>query len=109
MMTNNAAKTGTKIGAVIGGIAFIFFGLLPGFYFGSYAALVILSRLLGGPLEPTITVRILTVIGVALGIFCIGSTFIVIGAIFGTLVGYLTEKASGKGEVKPPKEEVKHD
>jgi len=31
---------GTKIGAILGGVVFIIFGLIPGFYFGSYTALI---------------------------------------------------------------------
>lgn len=97
-MRKDTAKMGAKIGAAIGGIGFIFFGILPGFYFGSYAALVLMSKLFGGPLEPTVIVRTLTVVGIVLGILSIASVFIVTGAIFGTLVGYLTEALSKKGE-----------
>src|SRR5512146_1371260 len=50
-------KVGTKIGAALGAIVFLIFGLVPGFYFGSYGALVLMSRLAGGPVEPTTIVR----------------------------------------------------
>lgn len=90
-MQKDTVRIGTRIGAVIGAIAFVIFGILPGFYFGSYATLVLLNKLFGGTLMPSLLVRVLTVIGIVLGIFCIASVFIVLGAIFGTLVGYLTE------------------
>ena len=45
----NTMKVGTKIGAGIGVLAFLVFGIVPGFYFGSYGTLVLLSHLAGGP------------------------------------------------------------
>ncbi|MBI5026622.1 MAG: hypothetical protein HZC12_07875 [Nitrospirae bacterium] len=82
---------GTKVGAVIGGIVFIVFGIIPGFYFGSYATLIILNKLFGGPLKAGVLVNVLVAIGIILGIFCIGAASIVIGAIIGTGIGYLIE------------------
>ena len=37
----NTMKVGTKIGAGIGVLAFLVFGIVPGFYFGSYGTLVL--------------------------------------------------------------------
>ena len=59
----NTMKVGTKIGAGIGVLAFLVFGIIPGFYFGSYGTLVLLSHLAGGPVGPTTIVRMLTVVG----------------------------------------------
>ena len=89
---------GSKIGAVLGFIVFLLFGLIPGFYFGSYATLIILSRLFGGPLQSTLLVKVLVTIGIILGIACIAAASIVIGAIFGTVVGYLTAIITGTKE-----------
>ncbi len=80
---------GSKIGGVIGAIAFLFLGLVPGFYFGSYATLIILSKLIGGPLKASAIINILVAIGIILGIASIAAAFIVVGAIFGTVVGYI--------------------
>lgn len=95
---------GSKIGGVIGAIAFLFLGLVPGFYFGSYATLIILSRLLGGPLKASVIINILVAMGIILGIACIAAAFIVVGAIFGTAVGYITslisEREKGGEKVK---------
>ncbi len=91
---------GTKLGAVLGGIAFLIFGIVPGFYFGSYGTLVLLSRLIGGPLEATVLIRVLTAIGIILGIFCIGAVSIVVGSIFGTVVGYATEAIGNLAKAK---------
>jgi len=85
---------GSKIGGVIGAIAFIFIGLVPGFYFGSYATLIILSRLLGGPLKASAVINILVASGIILGITCTATAFIVVGAICGTVVGYVTSLIS---------------
>lgn len=81
---------GARVGGVLGAIAFLIFGLVPGFYFGSYAALVLLSKLFGGPLQATVLVKGFVAMGVILGMISIAFACIVIGAIFGTMVGYLT-------------------
>jgi hypothetical protein len=47
-MKNETVKTGMKIGAVVGGILFLVFGVMAGFYFGSYGTLFILQKLMGG-------------------------------------------------------------
>ena len=99
-------RMGTKVGAVLGGIAFLAFGIVPGFYFGSYGILVLMNHLFGGPLEATVLVRIAVAAGVVVGITCIASVTIVVGAIFGTAVGYLTEALTSAAREKAPAEEA---
>ncbi|MDA8105361.1 MAG: hypothetical protein M0Z71_08250 [Nitrospiraceae bacterium] len=99
-------KVGTKIGAALGAIVFAVFGILPGFYFGSYGALVLMSRLAGGPVEPTTIVRMITVVGVALGIFCGAAVSIVLGSVFGTALAWIVDVIGSTGKVKEA-EEVK--
>lgn len=89
-----------KIGTVLGGIAFIIFGLVPAFYFGSYSALVITSWLSGGPLKPTLMVKVLTVAGAITGILCLAAVFLVIGALVGTVIGYVVAYLPEKNDVK---------
>ena len=84
-------RMGTKIGAALGGLVCLTFGLLPGFYFGSYGALVVLKHLTGGPVEPTVLVRMIVAVGIMLGIVCIASVSIVAGSVLGTVLGYLVE------------------
>jgi hypothetical protein len=84
-------KVGRNIGAVIGAIAFLAVGLVPGFYFGSYGTVVLLSHLAGGPLEGGVLVRAAVVVGTIMGIFCMASVSIVVGALGGTAVGYVTD------------------
>jgi len=40
----------------VGGILFLVFGVMAGFYFGSYGTLFILQKLMGGTVEPTLFV-----------------------------------------------------
>jgi hypothetical protein len=96
----NTMKVGTKIGAGIGVLGFLVFGIVPGFYFGSYGTLVLLSHLAGGSVEPTTIVRMLTVVGIMLGIFCVGAVNIVLGSVFGTAMGYVVDVVANFGRVK---------
>src|SRR5512147_1101984 len=93
-------KVGTKIGAALGAIVFLVFGLVPGFYFGSYGALILMSRLAGGPVEPTTIVRMVTVVGVALGIFCGAAASVVLGSVFGTSLAWVVDAIGSLGKVK---------
>ena len=93
-------RMGTKIGATLGGIAFLIFGLIPGFYFGSYGTLVVLKHLMGGPVEATVLVRMVVAVGILLGIVCIASVSIVVGSILGTGLGYLVEAVTSPVEAK---------
>ena len=102
----NTMKVGTKIGAAIGGLVFLVFGIVPGFYFGSYGTLLVLSHLAGKAVEPTTIVRMLTVVGIMLGIFCVGAVSVVLGAVFGTVMGYVVDVVAAFGKVKET-EEVK--
>jgi uncharacterized membrane protein len=97
-------KVGTKIGAALGAIVFLVFGLVPGFYFGSYGALVLMSRLAGGPVEPTTIVRMVTVVGIVLGLFCGAAVSIVLGSVFGTALAWVVDVLGSLGKVKETKE-----
>ncbi len=97
-------RMGTKIGATLGGIAFMIFGVLPGFFFGSYGTLLVLKHLVGGPVEPTVLVRMAVAVGTLLGIVCIGSVSVVLGSIIGTGAGYLVEAVSSPVAAKETSE-----
>lgn len=101
-------KAGTKIGAAIGTVAFLVFGIVPGFYFGSFGTLVLLSHLAGGPVEPTTIVRMITVVGIVLGIFCVGSVSIVLGSVFGTTMGYVVDAIASLGKARETAEANAH-
>lgn len=104
----NTLKIGTKIGAAIGILTFLAFGIVPGFYFGSYGTLLVLSHLAGGPVGPTTIVRMLTVVGIMLGIFCTGAVSIVLGSVFGTAMGYVVDVIGSLGKAKETTEANAH-
>ena len=88
-MKNETVKTGMKIGAAIGGVVFVVFGIMSGFYFGSYGTLILLQKLMGGAVEPTLFVRAAVVMGSGVGIAATAAVSIVVGGLFGTLMGYV--------------------
>jgi hypothetical protein len=93
-------RTGTKIGAALGGLAFVVFGIIPGYHFGSYGTLLMLKHLLGEAVEPTIFVRLAVAVGIIFGIACMASVSIVTGSIVGTMFGYVARAFSGAAETK---------
>ncbi|HAR46735.1 MAG TPA: hypothetical protein DCS05_11410 [Nitrospiraceae bacterium] len=88
-MKNETVKAGMKIGATIGGLVFLVLGIVPGFYFGSYGTLILIQKLVGGAVEPTLIVRAIIVMGILVGILCVAAVSIVVGGILGTAMGYL--------------------
>lgn len=99
--TLRTLHTGRKMGAIVGGILFVVFGIVPGFYFGSYATIVLLSHLAGGPVEPGIIVRALVLIGILLGLFCTAAVSIVAGSVVGTTLAYVSETVFGAFKARP--------
>jgi len=88
-MKNETVKAGMKIGAAIGGVVFVIAGIVPGFYFGSFGTLILLQKLMGGAVEPTLFVRAAIVMGIVVGIACAATVSIVVGGLLGTLMGYV--------------------
>jgi hypothetical protein len=99
---------GTKVGAVVGVIGFLAFGIIPGFYFGSYGTLMMMSHLFGGPLQATTLLRLVTAAGIIVGITCIGFLSIVVGSVLGTVAGYVAETVTRALAVKAPAKESAH-
>jgi hypothetical protein len=86
---HETVKTGMKIGATVGGLVFVVFGIMPGFYFGSYGTLILLQKLMGGTVEPTLFVRAAIVVGIVVGISCAAAVSIVVGGLIGMAMGYV--------------------
>jgi len=86
-MKNESVITGMKIGATVGGLVFLVFGIMPGFYFGSYGTLILIQKLMGGAVEPTLFVRAAVVIGIVIGISCAAAVCTVVGGLLGTVAG----------------------
>ncbi len=80
-MKNETVKTGMKIGASIGGVVFLVFGIMPGFYFGSFGTLILLQKLMGGTVEPTLIARAIIVMGIVVGIACAAAVCLVVGGL----------------------------
>ena len=97
-MKNETVKTGMKIGAVAGGLVFLVFGIMPGFYFGSYGTLILLQKLMGGTVEPTLIVRAMVVMGIVVGIACAAAVSIVVGGLLGTALGFIVSAPSAVRE-----------
>lgn len=98
-------KAGMKVGALLGGIVFIFFGILPGFHFGSAGVLMLMSKIAGSPVEASLVARVMLVLGAFLGISCFGMLSIVLGSVFGTVSGYIITAFTGV-EAKEAQKEV---
>jgi hypothetical protein len=99
-MKNEMVKTGMKIGATVGGLVFVVFGIVPGFYFGSYGTLILLQKLMGGTVDPTLFVRAAVVMGIAVGIACAAAVSLVVGGLLGTLMGYVVSAPAALREKK---------
>lgn len=105
-MKNETVKTGMKIGAVAGGLVFLVFGIMPGFYFGSYGTLILLQKLMGGTVEPTLFVRATVVMGIVVGIACAAAVSLVVGGLLGTALGFIVSAPSTLREKKAASEKA---
>jgi hypothetical protein len=97
-MKNETVKTGMKIGATAGGLVFLVFGIMPGFYFGGFGTLILLQKLMGGSVEPTLFVRAAVVMGSVVGIACAATVSLVVGGLIGTVLGYIVSVPSAGKE-----------
>lgn len=79
------ALMGTIIGAVVGLVLFLIFGLLPAFRFGSFLAIYTLYKVTGRSVEPTLLTRALTIVGTLLSILCGAALSLFGGALLGSI------------------------
>jgi len=105
-MKNETVKAGMKIGATVGGLVFLVFGLMPGFYFVSFGALVLVQKLMGGTVEPTLIVRAAVVMGIVVGLACAAAASIVIGGLLGTSAGLAVSAPATMREKQTAAEKV---
>ena len=105
-MKNETVKTGMKIGATVGGLVFVVFGIMPGFYFGSFGTLILLQKLSGGTVEPTLIARAIIVMGIMVGIACAAAVCLVVGGLMGTAMGYIVSAPAAIREQKTAAEKV---
>jgi hypothetical protein len=83
-----------KIGATVGGFVFLVFGIMPGFYFGSFGTLILLQKIMGDAVEPTLFVRAAVVMGIVVGIACAAAVSLVVCGLIGTVLGYIVSAPS---------------
>ena len=93
-MKNETMRTGMKMGATIGGLAFLVVGIAPGFYFGSYGTLILLQQLMSGPVEPTLFVRAAIVMGIVAGLVSAAAVCVAVGGLLGMALGYVVSAPS---------------
>lgn len=105
-MKNETVKAGMKIGATVGGLIFLVFGIMPGFYFGSFGTLVLLQKLMGGTVEPTLFVRAAVVMGVMVGLACAATVCLVVGGLMGTVAGFAVSSPSAMREKQAAAQKV---
>jgi hypothetical protein len=105
-MKNESVKAGMKIGATAGGLGFLVFGIMPGFYFGSFGTLILLQKLMGGAVEPTLFVRAAVVMGIVVGIACAATVSIVVGGLLGTVAGYVVSAPAAMREKQTVQEKA---
>ena len=98
-MKNTTVKMGAKFGAILGAILYPFLGILPAFYFGSYGALILLSKLMGGTVEPSLVVRAVVVMGALVGLASAACLFLVVGGLVGTAIGFFISPVTSKETV----------
>jgi hypothetical protein len=105
-MKNETVKAGMKIGATVGGLVFLVFGIMPGFYFGSFGTLILLQKLMGGTVEPTLIARAIIVMGIVVGIVCAAAVCLVVGGLLGTTLGYIVSVPAAMKEQKATAEKA---
>jgi hypothetical protein len=98
----NTSKTFTLVGAGIGLVAFLAFGLLPSVLYGGYAGVMLAGGIFGTPVDASFVVRAFIVGGMVIGVAAAGSLFAVVGAAAGAAVAALTRSRKVEAEDGTP-------
>jgi hypothetical protein len=96
-MKNETVKTGMKIGAAVGGFV-RGSGDRSGVLLRELRTLILLQKLMGRTVEPTLVARAAVVMGIVVGIACAAAVSIVVGGLLGTVMGIssLPPRRSGR-------------
>ena len=97
-MKNTSVIAGMKIGATVGGLVFAVLGIVPGLSFGAFGALILLQKLMGSGVEPTLFVRAAIVMGSLVGLVCAATVSLVVGGLLGTAMGYIVSAPTAMRE-----------
>lgn len=104
----NTVKAGVKIGTLAGGILYLLAGLAPSFFISGSGALMILSALTGGPVEPTVIMRGLIVLFSVAGMLVVAAGFLMAGGAAGAVLGYVAEALSPSRATDAGEEHAAH-
>jgi len=97
-MKNTTVNAGMKIGAATGGLVFAVLGIIPGLSFGAFGTLILLQKLMGSGVEPTLFVRAAIVMGSLVGLVCAATVSLVVGGLLGTVMGYIVSTPAAMRE-----------
>jgi hypothetical protein len=81
------------------GLVFLVFGIMPSFA-RSFGTLILLQKLMGGTVEPTLIARTIIVMGIMVGIACAAAVCLVVGGLLGTVMGYIVSAPAAMREWK---------
>jgi predicted cobalt transporter CbtA len=91
----------TYIGAGVGLVIFVFFGLLPGSFLGGAIGLNIAGRMFGSPLVPTLFPKIIIFVSMAFVAVLFGVVIIFIFAALGNIGGFCLMRLAGSDTPSP--------
>lgn len=108
MTDQTRTKRYSLVGAGVGLGLFAVVGLLPGAFMGGVVGLKIASMLFGGPVEPLLMVRFITVFAMVMGVMLAGLMFITAGATLGWIAGLLMDQMRATKATAPPADQKNH-
>ncbi len=84
--SNSGERTFAFGGGIVGLIAFLIIGLLPSLVYGGFAGAALAAGLLGHPVDASMMARGITIFGMVAGLLATAGVFVVVGAVFGSIV-----------------------
>jgi hypothetical protein len=96
----NTSKTFTLVGGGVGLALFLAVGLLPSILYGGYAGVLLAGGLFGTPVEASLVVRALIVVGMVIGVAAVASLFAALGGAAGAGIATLTQTRGTETEVE---------
>jgi hypothetical protein len=101
VMNHKWAQAAMYIGAGVGLVIFVFFGLLPGSLLGGALGLNLAGKLFGTPLVPSLLPKIIVAASMAFGAVLLGAVITFVFAALGSFGGLCLERLAGS-DTPPP-------
>jgi hypothetical protein len=95
IMHRKWSQAATYIGAGVGLVIFVFFGLLPGSFLGGAIGLNLAGRLFGTPLASSLMPKIIVAASMAFGAVLFGIVITFVCAALGSIGGLCLERLAG--------------